>query len=90
MSDIKKQVLFRNPTGKVWHILAREDKRQAYGICNSFGYWFGGYHNDHPEMTKEAMPRKKYDGSQKLCKQCVAQAYGLGIILKPEKPAEDK
>ncbi len=84
MSERKKAKsikLFKNPTGNVWHILETEDEGSAHGLCHSFGYWFGGYHNDKPEMTKKTMPRAKYDGTQKLCKQCVAQAYGREIKI---------
>ena len=74
--EIKEEIkLFKNPTGKVWHIIGKEDDRSCHGICNSFGYWFGGYHNDKPEMTKENMPRQNWDGTQNLCRQCLSQFY---------------
>lgn len=74
--------LFQTPTAEkkgIWHILGREDNRSIHGICNGFGYWIEGYHNDKPEMKEPK--RAIYDGTQKICSACIQQAYKNNIIL---------
>jgi len=75
--------LFQTPTAKkkgFWHITVVENDRCVYPICNSQGYYIGGYHKDKPEMTREAMPETIWDGTQTICPSCVLQAYKRGMI----------
>lgn len=77
----------QTPSGEkkgLWHITGKEDKRSMYGLCNSFGYYVGGYRDDKPEM--KGPKRAIYNGQQNLCPACVQQAYIQEIItIKPVK-----
>ena len=78
--DIK---LFQTETSKkkgMWHILDKITKTHAEPLCGAMGYWFGGYHNDKPEQTRENLGIVNFDGSQKICKSCVMAAYDKGLI----------
>lgn len=64
----------------IWHVLESEDKQVVTPLCRVSGFWFGGYHGDKPELTKERCKRAVYDGTQELCVACVEQAYKAGML----------
>jgi hypothetical protein len=78
-----KPELFQTPASEkkgFWHIIGREDDRKISPLCNCQGYYFGGYHKDKPKMTKEAVKRVQWDGTQEICPSCIMQAYMSGKI----------
>lgn len=75
--------IFQTPTGSkknLWHILEIDTDMHISPLCNGFGYWVGGYHNDKPEMTKKACKQKDFDATENICPACVQKAYMNGLI----------
>jgi hypothetical protein len=74
--------IFQLPTNKKqWHIVKQISDRNISAICNCFGYYFGGYHNDKPEQTIENCKMKDWNIEEdNICPSCILQAYKSKII----------